>query len=62
MKFTRHCLIQWISKLQRNKEIKDLQKSEITAKPKSNLYVAPVNIFLIFDTELQLVFLPILRV
>ena len=31
--------------------IKDLLTSEMTMKPKSNLYVGPVNIFPIFDTE-----------
>ena len=30
--------------------IKDLSKSEITAKLKSNLYVQPVDIFPIYDT------------
>ena len=64
MKFTRYCLTLRISKLPRELwihlarqylnvvflGIKDLLRSEIIVKLKSNLYVAPVNIILIFET------------
>ena len=60
MKFTRYCLIQWISKLVGSFEIhwvrqclvnvvlfgtNDLLKSDMTVKLKSNLYIGPENIF-----------------